>query len=345
MECRSQALIWQASSKLPRPSCSLAQQIPVAEQIQSPWCAPCQHITGGTSFLLKVGFFFKLLLQLCHQVEEGPGAALNDDLLAVIFAALPTNCQILTVKSLNKHWQAWAVAKHSLPRVWTMDGFIPMWAIIEQCHRQKGGLTQLQVKYLCKTAMLYWDSDTVQWLLPVASSMRTVQQWLLPESSSMWKDALAEVAARHDNLDMLHWAQSNGLHFTADVCARVAQGGRLKVLQWTDAQEPPWSEDVSIRSLGRRHLEVLQWARAHDCPWNWRYLGVAAAQYGHAHVLKWIREQGYHPDEETEVIAALFLQVKALEWLKKPKRANEAVRQAAYLAALMNMRNAYWPSC
>jgi hypothetical protein len=51
---------------------------------------------------------------------------------------------------------------------------------------------------------------------------------------------------------------------------------------------------------------------------------MAAAQYWHAHVPQWIREQGYNSNEETEVIAALYLQVKALEWLKKAGRAKGA---------------------
>jgi hypothetical protein len=270
------------------------------------------------------------LMQL--PAEQGPGAALTADVLEIIFVALPTNCLILAVKPLNKHWHVWAVAKHRLIRVSISNGYIPLWAI-QQCHRQKGGLSQYQVDCLCKAAAFRGDLD--------------ILQWLLPKGSSMWQEVLPEVAARQGNLEMLQWAKSNKFQLKADICSRAAQGGHLKVLQWARAHGVPWSEDTCIRAAGEGHLDLLKWARAHGCPWNWRYLGMAAAQYGHVHVLQWARGQGFHSDDDTEVIAQHFMQVQVLAWLKKARGAHGTSRKHCgmvrrFLYAVYNLR---LPAC
>jgi hypothetical protein len=145
-----------------------------------------------------------------------------------------------------------------------------------------------------------------------------------------WHVRTAACAAGKGHLELLQWAVSRGCPWNAsDVLREAALGGHLHVLQWACQHVRAWSTEVCQLAAEQNRTEVVFWAAAHGFPLtsevargaalngNMAVLGLlrerqilsvenmtasalgtvakAAANGGHLHVLRWLRETFQSP--------------------------------------------------
>lgn len=92
------------------------------------------------------------------------------------------------------------------------------------------------------------------------------------------------------NLDTLNL---DTLNLRYDHCASAAEHGYLEILQYLRVHNCPWDERVADGAIKYGNLENLQWIVQNGCRINSEGAIYLAAYYGHLHIVKWLRSQGY----------------------------------------------------
>jgi hypothetical protein len=134
----------------------------------------------------------------------------------------------------------------------------------------------------------------------------------------------SEAAAAGGHLEVYKWLYAHGCDMSQDTCTNAAGGGHLDVLKWAHEDiDCFWSAYALAAAAEGGHLEALKYCVYNGCEWD-EYgdedldCCMLAAQGGHLVVLKWLREEQYYPwDENTSIAVADYGHPHVLQYLRE----------------------------
>jgi len=132
-------------------------------------------------------------------------------------------------------------------------------------------------------------------------------------------ESFCSKAAKGGHLDLLQWAQAQGMNTISDATGyAAARAGHVKILQWlkdNNYYDDRSLEDVEQIAAELGYIHVLQWVLENSSDQKLSSKSVtAAASTGRVTVITWLREHGAEWDDyTTECAAALCPQI--LIWL------------------------------
>jgi hypothetical protein len=141
-----------------------------------------------------------------------------------------------------------------------------------------------------------------------------VLEWLLENHCPRSGECVSEVGAFFGHSNVVQWAWTNRLKWSAETCMEAAVSGHFKILEWARAHLCPWDERTCSEAAFGGHLEILQWARAHYCPWDSMRTCLRAAAGGQLGVLEWALANGAVWDASICLEASQAGHLNVLQW-------------------------------
>jgi len=128
-------------------------------------------------------------------------------------------------------------------------------------------------------------------------------------------------AAKGGHLKLLQWAMANDFPVGKPTIAAAAKGGHLDIIKWLVERGCEWDEWALESAANRGHLDVIQWlveAHPNDVLSRSEFITLCAAEGGHLHVLKRLREKGV-PLALPEVFSISLQngQLEVAKWLRE----------------------------
>jgi len=168
------------------------------------------------------------------------------------------------------------------------------------------GKTQSRLEcYVCSVPLVLWASDN-------GCSLRGHERNLAGQ-------LLIALAARHGHIPVLEWARQIGNCFeNGHASLEAAMNGQIHVLDWLYDSDGPLHFALTWSAARAGQIASLEWLQEHDIHCHCDDVDVCytAAEQGHLHVLKWLKDNGW-PCCEAKVSASCAMngQLECLQWL------------------------------
>jgi len=97
-------------------------------------------------------------------------------------------------------------------------------------------------------------------------------------------------AAYGGHVEIIQWAEQNGLHCTPETFRSAAAGGHIEILGWLRDKGCPQDAEAPVYAAYWGNLSVIEWLIENGCPMDTSRTATAAEH--HPHVYKFISECG-----------------------------------------------------